>query len=528
MSFLLTTALLVSAGCQDQSQDPSPAVTPSAPETEQPTHGGSFRMKLPSPLTLDPASISYEHETFVIRQIFDGLVELDAQHRPNPALASYWTVEDDYTRYTFHLRTDVRFHHGRKVTAEDFIYTFERVLVGDRTESTGRDLLLHIKGAREFVNGTAETIKGLTTDGEGVLILQLSHPVANYPSLLADDSLRVVPIEVIESVGDLEFGRRPIGTGPYVFGEWNRSELVLLRNDNYYGSPSYLAEVRIDLTLQPEEDLPHKLSSGEVHFCEINSDQAKRLDQGVTTYTADNAIIYLGFNGAKDQVNDPLIRQAIAHGIDRQRLLDDDSDTLEPVTSLIPRGLFGHSLKSKSPTYDPAKVAQLLSEAGYPEGKGLWPIDLWSPSHTKIEDEIRACLKELDIKCQFKVVHFGRLQRFIAEGRASMFILSFAFHIPDGAQVLRRLFHTDGGYNTFSYSNPAVDELMEKGEQVHNSKERFGYFEEVQKILLEDLPVIPLLKSRVIYGVGEEVHGLSPGPFGLSSLNLEKVWISVD
>jgi ABC-type transport system substrate-binding protein len=508
---------------------PGSGYMPGNPAREAPGErhrGGQLRVQLLMPRTLDPLTSTYEHESCMINQIFDGLVELDSNLRPNPALASYWEVDPDNLTYTFDLRPDARFHHGRPVTSMDFVYTFERVLHQPPGQGAGQDLLLVLRGARAFMDGTADTVIGIRAPGPLVLVLELEHPVANYPTLLAEHALHVVPGDVIESIGSDAFGRSPVGTGPFRFRSWDKKQIILERNEDYFGGAPALDEVIFDLGQIDLETATDSIERGEIDLLPYAPQNEDNLANQAVLHNWDNNIVYLAFDVTREPLNDPRIRRAIALAIDRSTLATIEGLILEPSRSLIPRGLFGHSLDATAPAYDPDEARRLLAEAGHPDGEGLWPIDLWTALPSGIEDRIRDDLHAVGIGTRMRVTHYSRLEKAKDEGRVSMWILPFSFHLADGPHMLRRLFHSEGTYNTFHYVNPELDHMMETGEQLLDSLKRFEMFEKAQKMILADLPVAPLLMSRSTFAVRRTVRGLSPGPFGLGSLRLEEVWLS--
>ena len=221
MSNRVRMALLVSlcVCCYLLTHSPSSlAETLGPPELHRPEakFGGLYRRVLHNnPITLDPAFSTDIYGGAVVRQIFDGLVQFDAHLRPLPAIANFWEASRDRRTWTFTLRRGVMFHHGREVTAHDFVYSFTRFLrVKGPTPVT--DFLGHIQGAKEFMRGQTPHIEGLKAVDRYTLQMVLEEPLAPSLALLGLVNATVVPQEEVERLGE-HFGRAPVGTGPFKF-----------------------------------------------------------------------------------------------------------------------------------------------------------------------------------------------------------------------------------------------------------------------------------------------------------------------
>jgi len=201
---------------------------------EIPSIGGIYRKPLEfNPKTLDPALSIDQYAVTVIQQIFDGLVQFDKNLNIIPAIARSWKVSSDGLTYTFYLREGVRFHNGREVTAEDFVYSFTRIL-DPETKSSSSDFFVHVLGAKEYLDKKAKDVKGLISLDKYTLKILLSKPYSPFLSILAMKGSKVVPKEVIEKLG-IDFGRSPVGTGPFKFVSMKEGdEIVLEANPHYF------------------------------------------------------------------------------------------------------------------------------------------------------------------------------------------------------------------------------------------------------------------------------------------------------
>ena len=215
----------------------------SAPHLPGAQFGGTFRRMLgANPITLDPALVTDAYGGTVVNQIFDGLVQFDANLKPIPALAEFWEASRDGRTWTFALRQGVKFHNGREVTAQDVVYSFTRLLDATRPLPVA-ELFQHIQGAKEFRAGKAPSVQGLQAQDRYTLRMVLEEPLAPLLTVLGLTNTAVVPQEEVEKPGG-DFGHAPVGTGPFKFVRWQpNQEIVLAANDQYYEGRPFLDAV---------------------------------------------------------------------------------------------------------------------------------------------------------------------------------------------------------------------------------------------------------------------------------------------
>src|SRR4029450_3063286 len=239
------TVLLVSlwVGCVLLVRGPcSMAATSESPEPGT-SFGGTYRRMLPNnPPTLDPAFTTDVYSRAVVIQLFDGLVQFDAHLNPIPAIAEFWEASPDRRTWTFSLRRGVTFHHGREVTADDFVYSFTRILKAAKPGPL-TDVLRRIQGAGDLLRGQADRVQGLRAADRYTLQIVLEEPFAPLLAALGLANAAAVPREVVEQQGE-QFARAPVGTGPFKFVRWEPDkEIVLQANAQYYEGRPFLDTV---------------------------------------------------------------------------------------------------------------------------------------------------------------------------------------------------------------------------------------------------------------------------------------------
>src|SRR5438309_10013583 len=215
----------------------------SAPHLPGAQFGGTFRRIIGgSPITLDPALATDVYGRTIINQIFDGLIQFDANLKPIPALAEFWEASRDGRTWTFTLRQGVKFHNGREVTAQDVVYSFTRLLDATRPLPIA-EIFQHIQGAREFRAGKAPSVQGLQVPDRYTLRMVLEEPLAPLLTVLGLTNAAVVPQEEVDKPGG-DFRHAPVGTGPFKFVRWQSNrEIVLAANDQYYAGRPFLDTV---------------------------------------------------------------------------------------------------------------------------------------------------------------------------------------------------------------------------------------------------------------------------------------------
>src|SRR5712691_3901338 len=204
LTFLCNGLIALGVGCKDTGHPDKGQAKSTTPIKR---YGGTYHKSLKlEPLTLDPAFLTDTYSTSVAQQLFDGLVQFDADLNVVPNIAKFWEASRDGLVWTFHLRQGVQFHHGREVNADDFVYTFTRLL-HPRTASPRAWLFERVQGAKKFLAGAAERVEGLQALDAYTLRITLSQPYAPFISILGMAQAKVLPRDEVERLG-AAFGRQ--------------------------------------------------------------------------------------------------------------------------------------------------------------------------------------------------------------------------------------------------------------------------------------------------------------------------------
>jgi peptide/nickel transport system substrate-binding protein len=479
--------------------------------------------------TLLPGNIPDSISTIVGMHIFEGLVDYDENLKIIPALAERWEILDNGTAYVFHLRKNVKFHDGADFNAQavkkNFDYLFSANL---RNVGVYKGIIKEVQVVDDY------TVK-----------IVLFQPNSAFLYRLAQSSGWFVSPQAIEKFGHdpALMSKNPIGTGPFMFKEWKAGESVeLVKNPNYWrqGLP-YLDRIifrvvaedvsRVNQVRAGDADLMY--NPPPALLAALEQDKALQIKVVPTVRT-----IFIGLNTSRPPLNDVRVRQALNYAVDKERLckvlmrgLAKPSDS--PLSSMT----FGYFSTGGYP-YDPNKAKQLLKEAGYENLK----LELITPKGRYLNDyetavAIQGMLKEVGVTVDVKPMEWGSyvskiLSRKPEDWDYQMFLLGWAPGTAEGHQVLFPLFHSSNRmdspnttmpYNNYFYSNPKVDELIQKIGLEIDEKKLLEYFKEAQKIVVQDAPWIFLYEMNIAAVMRKELQGVKIYP--TERVNLAEAWI---
>lgn len=464
--------------------------------------GGTYRRPLAhDPATLDPAQLSDIYGLSVSSRIFDGLVQFDQTLAIAPALAQFCRASRDGLTWTFVLRRGVRFHHGRELTAEDVVYSLTRLL-DPRLKSGAADLFAGIRGATEFREGRAARVAGLTALDSHTVQVALAEAPVPLVSLLAVGHAKIVPREVVEERGE-RFGVDPVGTGPFRLVRWERrNEIVLAANPDYFAGAPRLSRVvyRIFPGTQVDE-MYAEFSKGELEDSPVpirDYRQAIADPRHVYVKRPMISVRFYGFNTRLEPFGDRRVRQAMAHAIDRNAVIEEAFlGRYVSARGILPPGTLGFNPRVTGYAYDPRRARDLLSEAGYPQGRGLPRVPIWSAArHAGIlreHDQVRRNLEAVGIRAEFHYqTDWPTFSKLLNDGKLPVFLYAWFADVPDPDNFLYKLFYSRSPRNFFGYANPAVDELLLRARREGDMARRVELYRQAEELILEDAPIIPV------------------------------------
>ncbi len=485
--------------------------------------------------TLDPAFARNQAIIWPCNQLFNGLVQLDDELAVQPDIAKSWTISADGLTYTFTLRDDVYFHQHknfgqdstRVVVADDFVYSFDRLLSED----------LASPGTWVFQN-----VDNYQAVNDSVFQVNLHQPFPAFLSLLSMKYASVVPHEITEDPS-IDFRSNPIGTGPFYFKIWEENiKLVLRKNKKYHEKDEkgvqlpYLEAVSI--TFLPDKQSGFlQFVQGKLDFIsgldpsykddlltpagdlqEKYSDQIKMLS-GPYLNTE-----YLGFNMHDPHMSLPL-RRALSMSFDRQKMITYLRNGMGSgqVSGIIPDGLPGYDAQ-QNVLYNPQKARALINEI---KAKQKTPIEITlstNNTYMDIAEYLQREWQKLGIKVTVDAMPPSSLRQAIATNKLSFFRGSWIADYPDAENYLSLFYSknfTPNGPNYTHYSNPMFDKMYEEAFLINDPKKRAAHYAKMDALVQADQPVIVLFYDKVARFVQKNVQGMDTNP--MNSLHLKKV-----
>lgn len=458
-------------------------------ETEAKEKGEFIVTANPSIGNLDPASSGTGANVMVYRCIFQSLLRYKFNYSTELEgdLAKSWSLSKDGLVYTFKLRDNVKWHKGfGKVTAEDVKFTFDRIM-DPKTRSAS---LGDLAGVKEV-----KVVDDLTVE------IYLKERDLSFLNKCVVKPLGIVCKKAVEQYG-MDFGRNPIGSGPFVFESMSREEVVLTANKEYYEGPSKFEKV-IYKAISDGDTQVLGLIKGEIDLISgilLEKTTYDRIKAGGSIAKGiDNGQSYLLLLNPKFKpLADVRVRRAIAHAIDKEEIVNHlfIPGAAENMLSPVTKGYWGYTEEGlRRYNFDLKKAKELLAEAGYPNG---FEITMDTPSlntYLPIATAVQGQLAKAGIKVKLDVSDEPSWDKKRSGAIAQMTIYNQA-RIPDADGPLTNLFHSASfppGRNMARYDK--LDKEIEEARGELNPSKRLKMYQEIQKKLMEDLPLIPLVKN---------------------------------
>ena len=505
------------------------------------------------PITADPEHLNpFLSDTITIatvnNNIFEGLVAANVvTGESEPALAESWEIGEDadgHQVFTFNLRQGVMFHQidgveyaegEREVTADDILWNYEYALNADEDVSIKAAELDVILGAAEFTAGEADTVAGLNVVDDYTFEITLDQPDRLF---LINGMIAIASPAAWEQLGDA-VNDTPVGTGPYQFVEWLRQDhLTLEANPDYYveGLPMNdgvnfinFGDANTALLSYRENDLDFLFSMPSGQRNAIIEEFGDEFNE-IPGYH----VRYWGFNMNNGFfLENPLVRQAFSHALDRVTAWDVFSEGARfPATAEVGGGgMLPPAMAAASPAtiyeFDLERAAELLAEAGFPNGEGLPPITIHLLESIAEEAQVvvwQEALESLGVDVTFDVQDGGTYWDSIVEDETMIFQNGWAAGFADPADVFDFLILE--GRGSMRYDNPEVNELLRAAKIELDPAVREGLYQQVHDIVMADAVVIPSAYSKVTWLQKPWVEGFAPGGNGTHSAPLEVVSLS--
>lgn len=431
--------------------------------------------------------------------IYSGLIKVTPNFDYAPDVATKWETPDDKT-IVFHLNPKAKFHNGQPVKASDVRWTYESMMVPSFTTSKR--------------SGYA-TVDHIETPDEQTVIFKLKEANAGIFDNL---SLGIVPKGADTNV----FRTKPIGCGPYKVVEYRPDErLELEAFDQWHGGAPKIKHVTVRIIPDATTRIL-EMRRGTVNF-EVNAIPFENVAEfekspDFTVVKSPGSVYqYLAFNMHDPALAKPLVRQAIAYAIDRDRIIRDiQRGYAQPTETMLAEGHWARASNLPAHPYDPAKAKQLLAQAGYPNGLSLvfkTSTDAEANSRAQV---MQAMMKQAGFNVTIQSNEMSTFFADIGKGNFQMYSLTRnGISDPDFYYVI---FYSKNeppnGQNRGYYVNPRVDQLLIDGHSTFDRAKRKPIYEEVQKIVATDLPYLSLYMQSNVAIMRKGIDGYVQYPAG--------------
>jgi oligopeptide transport system substrate-binding protein len=479
-------------------------ITPSAPPGDTlrlPGIGGE-------PPTLDPALSQDSTSAEYVVEIFSGLVTIDKDLKIVPDIAEKWETSADSTVYTFHLCSNAKFHDGKPVTANDFKYSFERACDPATGSPVADTYLGDIIGCRDKLNGKAKEVSGVKVIDDRTLQITIDAPKTYFLAKLSYPTAFVVDKDNVEK-GGATWTDHPNGTGPYKLEKHDLARLIVLaRNDDYYGEPKpsikrvqYLLAGGSIITMYENNEL----DSVPVSIIDIErvTDPTNPLNKELTIVDI-FSISYIGFNTQMPPFDDVKVRQAFNMAVDKKKITEVVLKKMEdPAKGILPPGFPGYSKELEGLPFDPAKAKALITESKYKDVTNLPEITLHISGEagvapSTIQAMVQMWKDNLGVEVTIQQTEFATFLTDLNRkpNPYQMFSIGWIADYPDPQDFLDILFHSKSLDNHTSYSNPKVDDLLDKARTEKDETKRIKLYQDAEQIIVNDAAWIPLTFGR--------------------------------
>ncbi len=509
---------------------------PAATDVATPQVNRIVSSNMSEPGTLDPAKARGTHESWPLQHLFAGLTRVNKDGKVENVLADKIEVSEDGKVYKVTLKDGLKWSDGNPVTAEDFEFSWKRVL-DPKLESQYAYQLYYIAGAEDYNKGKGKA------DGVGVKALDpktlqvtLKQPTAYFDGLMGFYTYYPVSKKVVEANPD--WAKDPktfVSNGPFMLKEWtHNAKIVMDKNPNYFEADKVKID-GIDLDIiEDQSTVYQKYVAGEYNMVvELPTEVTAKLraeNNSELVIGPNLALYYYNLNPAIKPLNNVKVRKALSLALDRKVITEQITQGGQiPATAIVPPGLLDDTGKefceaNKDLIKTDVEEAKKLLAEGLAEEK-MAPADVkltilynTSENHKKIAEAIQQMWnKELGINTTLQNVEFKVK---IDRETAHQFDISRSGWVGDylDPMTFMDLWITGASNNYVNYSNPEYDKLVKEAQTSTDKKLRMDNMKKAEKMILEDMAIIPIYFYTHPYAVKPNVKGITKNAINYPSL----------
>jgi peptide/nickel transport system substrate-binding protein len=490
--------------------------------TPIPGEAKTFRINVVGdPGQMDPITLSEIVAGRILRNMYEGFTFTGDDGKNVPALAESWEPLTPGPGFRFHLRKGVLFHSGRTFTAKDVKYTFEALLKPGGKGGINATYLDSVVGAKDVKEGKATELAGVKIVDDYTIDISFTKPDVLFP---------IYPFFFMDSGVVAEQGpdwmlKVSAGTGPYKFKQWRRGISVDLEaNKSYWGGAPKIDGMSF-LIVPSADTALSQYDAGELDFVDVYAAAMRRVLRddryakelirvlrAQSTYLGMNQNLYAPFK-------DKRVREAVSLSIDRNAMVKG----LYGGAAFVLNGVVTPGMPGFDPTlpelkYDPERAKKLMAEAGFPDGKGLPPVDISSTEAFKDEityyaDQLK---RVLGMPVSVKLVERATHIRAMNAGEVAFFPWGWTADYPDAAYYLSQMWYGPSPYNRARWKNAEYDKLIDEALTIADDEKRFALYHKAERVLLDDWGTAPVPMSASIGLRKPNVHNVTLTPFGFS------------
>jgi peptide/nickel transport system substrate-binding protein len=530
--FIILIFMLLTAGCKQKVKLPETAADLQA-ANDQPAYGDAvIEGTIGEPSNLIPMLASDSASHSVAGQIFNGLVKYDTDLSVIGDLAESWDISKDGLVITFHLRKGVKWTDGKEFTADDVMFGY-KTIIDEKTPSAYKEDFLQVKKAEVMDKYT----------------FRVTYEKPFAPALTSWTSLVILPKHLLEGkdITKSDMVRNPVGLGPYKLSKWvSGQELILESNKDYFEGQPYIDRYLYKV-IPDSATMFLELKTGGIDMMGLTPIQYTKQTDNV--FFKNNfrkyrypafSYTHLAFNQKHPWFSDKRVRQAMSYAIDKNEIVDVVLFGLgSPATGPYVPNTWPYNPNVRKYEYDPEKAKELLKEAGWQDrdGDGILDKDGKPFKFTILTNAgnnlrkntatiIQSRLEKIGVKVEIRTLEWSTfVNQFIDKKRFEAVLLGWSIGLDaDQYDIWHSSKTKEKELNFISYSNPEVDELLEKGRRTFNLDERKKAYFRIQEILADEVPYIFLYVPDATPIVHARIKGIKPAAIGIS-YNLPKWYV---
>jgi len=470
----------------------------------------------------------------MFRTIFNGLVRFDPYLSVLPALAETWQVKEKGKVYRFTLRKNARFHNLEPVTSGDVVFSISRLLRADPAPAV-LPHLLKIVGAKEYRAGTLENVPGLEIENKRVFNIRLEESHVPFLTALGMYQAAIVPKKEVLRLGD-DFGKHPVGTGPFRFVSWDGGKSIRLKQfKDYYAGPAYLDEIHYKI--YPGGQDPQILAdfqNGTLDEMAVYGDVRKKLADTKKLqwfHRPSLSLFFYGMNLKHPNLTNPDLRKALSIAIDRNTFVNQIyKGRFDIATTILPPGMPGYNPLNRMEDNNPDLARQHLNLSSGKTIKDQPELEIVSAlQFPRVEKEmamIKGFWDGLGIKLRVKyITDWEKFEAYLKSDSVQIYRYAWFADMPDPDSFLYSLFASESPTNFMKFQDENVDRMLLTARGIVDPVERAKMYQKIEAAIMESAPLIPLFYMNVDRVYQPYVKSVNVSALGAHTMPLNKIWL---